>query len=706
MTTTTSNTPAPGRMIRSLICMLVMALLIGWLYRYQIMNGFTLLAGDRYDGIISTTILEHWYNVVRGRAQWAEVGYFFPYTRVIAQSDAYFILGLLYSPFRALGFDQFVAAELANIVVKAIGFISAYVMCRRVFALPFHWSLLAATLFTLSNGMTVHSSRSQLATVAFTPVMVLLLWEAGNALVAGHTPRLRKYGALAGVLFGAWCMTCFYVSWFFVFFTLALLAVAAWRNGKPGITAALQLVRQHYVSLALILAVTLLALAPFVYAFVPKARESGTRHYSEALQFTVPVENILQVGNENLFLGKLYNAALLRLEPGYVAENEYYNTGIAIVLFIVFVAGAVHLYRRGREKQDAFLVCIMLATVITLLMTIRVHGHSLWIFPFYLVPGARALRVVAAYEIFLALPIIVIAICYLARRNLKQPALAVLCAVLILEELNTPGLGLDRQAELARIALTSAPPKECQAFYTSAWKDQASLAGPADIYAHNVSAMLIAQEVDIPTVNGVASFQPPDWDFAKPLAPDYDARVASYASKHAISGLCKLDLDSKTWKVVPQFAIRRLAKDVNFFRKSAWPGGIADVQGMSGPEPWGTWSNDDVVTLDFTEPLPARFELQISANAFAYNIDKEFVVQLDNPASSPNATVAGKFVLKAEEQQRNILIDNPNGARTMKIKVPHPVSPLELGAKDDRRLGIAIHRMEIIPVAAGNNQTP
>lgn len=700
MTTSISNNNEPDRAIRSVICVIVMALTIAWLYRYQIMNGFTLLAGDRYDAIISTTILEHWYNVFRGRVHWAEVGYFYPYTRSIAQSDAYFILGVLYAPFRALGFDQFVSAEAVNMVVKGIGFVSAYVMCRRIFALPFYWSVLAATLFTLSNGMTVHSSRSQLATVALAPVMALLLWEAGHALVAGATTRLRKYGSLAGILFGAWCLTCFYASWFFFFFVLAMLAVAAWRGGKPGIAAAMRLVRQHYVSLIMIAAVTLLALVPFLYAFVPKARETGTRHFSEALQFTVPLENILQVGNENLFLGKLYNAILLRIKPDYVPENEYYNTGIAIALFVLFVAGAIQLYKRGKKKQDFFLVCVMLATVITWVLTLRVHRGSLWIFPFYLVPGARALRVVSAYEVFLALPIIVIAVRYLAGRGLKLPVLFLLCAVLILEELNTPGLGLVRQVELARVALSTPPPKECKVFYTSAWKDQATLAGPADIYAHNVTAMLIAQEVDIPTVNGVASFQPRDWDFAKPQAPDYDARVASYASKHGLSGLCRLDLDDKTWKVVPQFAIRQLAKDVNFFRKSAWPGGIADVHGMSSPESWGAWSDDDVVTLDFTEPLPERFELRIVASAFAHNIDKEFVVQLDNPGTAPGSNAAGKFTLGATEQPRNIVIDNPQGARTLKIRVPHPVSPLELGAQDDRRLGIALRQMEIVPLAA------
>lgn len=685
-----------GRRNRLLICLMVMAVIVGWLYRQQILNGFTLLAGDRYDGIISTTILEHWYNVFRGKAEWDEVGYFFPYTEVIAQTDGYFLLGILYTPFRILGFDQFVAAELVNMLVKTIGFSSMYIMCRRVFSLPFYWSLLAAVLFTLSNGMTMHSSRSQMATVAFTPIMVLLIWQAGRALVENQTARFRTYGASAGLLFGAWCLTCFYAAWFLCYFGLVVLLIAVMRGGRKGILLARDLILKNYFSCAFVILVALLAIAPFVYAYLPKAQETGVRAYSEALQYAVPPLDMFQVGDKNLFLGKLYNAFLLQVKPDYTAPHEYYDTGLAIGLFVIFILGALHLYRRGRVRQDFFLVCIMLAAIVTWISTLKIGERSLWYFPFHYVPGGRALRVVAAYHIFLALPVIVIAVNYLWRRNLTRTVVIALSAILVLEELNAPALGLDRQAELARINLPNAPPKDCKVFYTTAWENQATLAGPAEIYAHNVTAMLIAQELDIPTVNGVASFQPRDWDFAKPQQPDYDARVLSYASKHGLSGLCRLNLNDKSWKVLHQSEIKVMAKKINFFESSTWPGGIAELHGMSAQESWGTWSNDNLVSIEFTEPLPARFELHITGQAFAHNIGKNFMLELGKPNTAQEP--AGSFVLGPEPEERVITLDNPKGQNTLSIRVPHPVSPLELGATDERRLGIGIHKMRIIPV--------
>lgn len=68
-----------------------------------------------------------------------------------------------------------------------------------------------------------------------------------------------------------------------------------------------------------------------------------------------------------------------------------------------------------------------------------------------------------------------------------------------------------------------------------------------NFYAHNVSTMLISQIYGIPTVNGVVSFNPPDWNFGFPNQGGYDDRVLQYAKKHRVEGLCRLDLNSKIW---------------------------------------------------------------------------------------------------------------------------------------------------------------
>lgn len=690
--------PEPGA--RALIVTLCMAICVGWLYRYQLLNGFALLAGDRYDGVIAATILEHWYKVFQGTANWAEVNYFYPHVLSLANTDGYFIVGLIYIPFRLFGMDPFISAELANMTVKAIGYAGMYWMCRRVFSLPFQWAIMAAVLFTLSNGMTTHSARAQLATVALAPYMAVLLWRAGEAVRQGNFPSARRFGALAGVLYGAWCLTCFYAAWFFLYFSIVFAVIALLVAGKAGVTLVKQQMTRHAGSYLFVLAVALLSLAPFLYAFYPKSQETGVRAYAQSLEHTVVPENILQLGTDNLFVGKVYNQVLLSLEPGYRAADEYYNTGFGILLVVLFILAALRIVRREREDGNKLVLALMLATVLTWLTTLNINGYSLWYGVFYGIPGARALRVVSVYYLFLALPIIVIVVRYLAARRLALPLAALVAALLILEELNTPALGLIRKVEMERIALPSMPPAQCKAFYASGWRDQAKLASPAEFYAHNVTAMLIAQQANIPTVNGFASFMAPDWDFASPEKADYDARVLSYASKNSVNGLCRLDLDTKTWAVIDPAKIRSIPLPLPFFEKTAWDGGIAKFRGLSGEEPWGRWSDAKVVTFQFTGPLPPKFELHITGHAYADNIGKDFIVALQESESAHTAPAGPvqKFSLPRENAERILRFDNPAGLRTISITVPHPVSPKELGGSgDDRTVGLGLVKLAVIP---------
>ena len=201
-----------------LLCLLVLA-------RYQIANGFSIISGDRYDYVISTTILEHWFNFFTGKANWSDLLYFHPYGRTIAQTDAYFLVGVAYLPFRLLGFDPFISSEFSGMLIKAMGFVFMFLFVRNKAGLTVSWSVLAAALFTLSNGMTSNSSRLQLATVAFAPLLAHLLWNTFETLLNADIKKFRIFGIASGILFGAWCLSCFYMAWFFVFFATVLFII-------------------------------------------------------------------------------------------------------------------------------------------------------------------------------------------------------------------------------------------------------------------------------------------------------------------------------------------------------------------------------------------------------------------------------------------------------------------------------------------------
>jgi phosphoglycerol transferase len=117
--------------------------------------------------------------------------------------------------------------------------------------------------------------------------------------------------------------------------------------------------------------------------------------------------------------------------------------------------------------------------------------------------------------------------------------------------------------------------------------------------------------------------------------------------------------------------------------------GTAYVQGLSGPEPWGRWSDKREVVLEFAAPLPPAFTLRMDAAAFGPNVGKPFVVRLGSQE---------RTVLLPEKHGEVVLEFDGGAEQVMTIRVPQPTSPREVGAGEDGRLlGIALYRMQIEP---------
>jgi hypothetical protein len=697
-----------GQTARAAVLSLVCATCIAFIWRNQVWNGFSLLQGDRYDAVIQASILEHWFNVYNGTAHWSDAGYFYPYKLTIAQTDAFFLIGLVYTPLRWAGADPFLAAELSGMVLKAIGFLGMHAFMRRVLNVSFPWAVLAAILFTLNNGMTAHGQRLQVATVAFAPLLGLLLWEAWSAFRRAESKRLLAYGTAAAVLYGAWCMTCFYMAWFFAYFALFVVGSALATAGAAGRSRLIVLARSQVQPLALLIAVALVALTPFIYAFGSKWLETGARSYDTVIQNTVPVPGILEVGGGNLLLGAAYSRFAHAAFPGYEPYGEYYNTGFAIVLFAVFALACVRFIRAGDQSERArLLLVVALATLGSWLFSINIAGYSLWIVVFTLLPGAAALNVVAQYQIFLAFPVVMIAVAYLS--GLRPSIwLVPLSLLLIAEEANTPSLNLDRATELDRASVLSPAPAECSAFYVSGWRHQDQITldgGPMrsdpkqrsdrewlnNAYAHNVSAMFIAQRLGLPTINGFNSFNPPDWNSTHPNRPDYDRRMQDYAKRHGIDVLCRLDLNDKTWSKDYRY-IEPPVEDASVidFRRYSWDGVIKSMRDISHAEDWGTWSDGSEPTLEFTHPLPDRFVLEVTAHAFGPNVGKPIGVRV-------GAGEVQTFTLGDKPVHIDINLDNPDKSSLLTFNVPSPTSPRSLSqGNDPRLLGIGFAKLRII----------
>lgn len=547
---------APPSVLRAAVLSLACALCVAVFFRNQLANGFTLLLGDRHDAVIALSIMEHWRNVLAGAAEWSRTGYFHPVPATLGYNDGYFLFGLAYAAFRGLGADPFLGGELTNMAMRAVGFLGMHAACRRVLGLPFAWALLGAALFTLSNNLFIRASHAQLFSVGFLPVLAVLLHGAGAALLARRPAALLAWGAGFVLLFAALLMTGFYMAWFFALLAgataLAWLAVAG-GAARRDLFAAL---RAAPLPLALLAALALAANAPFLLLYLPKAAETGMHPWGMALGHAPTPLDAVNVGEANLLFGWLVRALNEAFRPGSPFWSER-MTGITPALLLVFAASTAWLWRDASAaaldpSRRAWLRALALASLATWALTLRFGDATGWWLVWNAVPGAKAVRAVARYQLVLVLPVAGLAVLALAAWARRAPAVAVapLAALLLGEQANGYApLFLDRPLELSRLRAVPPPPAACRAFWVSAAREESRFGEAVDDpYNHNTEAMLVAAVLRLPTVNGISTFNPPGWPDGWPGQRGHEAAVRAWADAHGIAdGLCALDLRRMAW---------------------------------------------------------------------------------------------------------------------------------------------------------------
>jgi phosphoglycerol transferase len=134
--------------------------------------------------------------------------------------------------------------------------------------------------------------------------------------------------------------------------------------------------------------------------------------------------------------------------------------------------------------------------------------------------------------------------------------------------------------------------------------------------------------------------------------------------------------------------IRVSADELVDFRNKQWPRVLTEITGASDPEGFGRWSNAEEVVMKFTYPLPKRFQVALTAYAFGPNVDQPFKIRIGQHEQM--------FRLAASPQEVTLSFDSTGSERILRITIPKPISPKELGMSvDDRRLGIALQLLRI-----------
>ncbi|WP_338505528.1 phosphatidylglycerol--membrane-oligosaccharide glycerophosphotransferase [Erwinia aphidicola] len=119
---------------------------------------------------------------------------------------------------------------------------------------------------------------------------------------------------------------------------------------------------------------------------------------------------------------------------------------------------------------------------------------------------------------------------------------------------------------------------------------------------------------------------------------------------------------------------------------------VQKVSGLSYAENWGRWSDANLlpdVTIQYLEPLPAKFALTISARAFGNNSLRPVQVRVGDWQQ--------QVTFGAQDTTMTLQVDNPSRARSIVITPPEPIETSE-GTVDGfaaRKLGIGLVSLKV-----------
>ncbi len=137
----------------------------------------------------------------------------------------------------------------------------------------------------------------------------------------------------------------------------------------------------------------------------------------------------------------------------------------------------------------------------------------------------------------------------------------------------------------------------------------------------------------------------------------------------------------------------RYKADSFVFNVAGAPEEVKKFTGISRPESWGRWSNAQLgneVFIEFNDPLPANFDLVITAKAFGPNANKPIPVRVGKEEQV--------LTLGNDVSTTTLRFSNPSRSNTLVIVPPDPVSTNEgnILGHSPRSLGIGMVEIKVV----------
>ena len=360
-----------------------------FLYHRMLWTGLKETAGDYVNHLLGNFVLEHVYLWLRGRpdhASFWDPPVFWPARNVLAYAETMLGAAPFYWPWRLAGLPPDTAYQLWLMTLSLLTFAAAWLLFRDGFGFSPLPAAVGAFFCAFGKNLAAQVNNPQLHTLFYSYLALYCLCRLFRE------PEGRRLGWTAGffvALVGQF-WACFYLGWLFVFLAgLAALALLATPRLRPRLLAVL---RANLVPALGMLPLAALVLYPLVSRSLAVVRDLGWSNDTGLRPMMPHVLSWLYMGGRSVPYFWLNRTGLFNGLPGEPEER----LGLGL---ITTVCAAVGLWK-GRENPWVRLAAI-LALALVILTTEFPGGFSLWNAVRAVVPGAKALRIVARAGVLL-----------------------------------------------------------------------------------------------------------------------------------------------------------------------------------------------------------------------------------------------------------------------------------------------------------------
>ncbi len=458
--------------------------------------------GDMGDGRLNNYFLEHGYQYLIGKVNsYWDAPFFYPEKATMSMSDNLFGTLPLYALFRLMSFDRETAYQIWFLCIIALNYITCFFCLKKLKISPAA-SAIGAFIFAFALPVAAGIGHIQMLPKFAFPIIIY-------CLIRFMQDKRPKY-LFFFFLFTVYQMYCgIYLGFMSIIASLIIFFIIVFSGGfKTEIKDLGNYLKRSWVS------TTLFFLLNLVLVFIllrPYIARSGSveRDYGDIGEGLPTPISYLYPGSNSL----LYD--WMRPLGKYLTNPHEHTLWMGLSCILAVVLG-VFLVRTKKNKQVKFW---LLSFLLIILITLNFYGHVSFYAVVYLIPGFEAVRAVSRIvqiELFFLGGLIAVVIDQLVKEDWKLSkrifALGLVTLFVIADQFVWDS-GLNRHSKKnSQFRLNALKEQILFEDYRSA---DAFVYIPSDhfeVYKYHMDAMLVSQEIGLPTVNGYSAFSPESFE--------------------------------------------------------------------------------------------------------------------------------------------------------------------------------------------------